>query len=122
MPKSVSELLLYGLIVAGFLLFNYVMQQLAKKARQEQERAEALAPPPEAVLPEDISGRAPAAPPAAPEPVAPGVLARRAEARAPLRRRTAAELFFRTRKDLRQAVVVMTVLGPCRAQEPPDSR
>ena len=118
MPKSASELLLYGLLIAGFLLFNYVTQQLAKKARQEQ--AEALPPPPGAVPPEDIWGRAPAAAPATPEPVAPAVPVRRAEAPAQPRRRMTSGILFRTRKDLRHAVVLMTVLGPCRALKPND--
>ncbi len=113
MPKSTSELLLYGLLIAGFLLFNYVMQRLSKKAQQEQ--AEALPPPPGDGPPEDIWGRAPAAPPATPEPAVP---AQRAEAPAQPRRRTASGILFRTRKDLRHAVVLMTVLGPCRALEP----
>ncbi len=118
MPKSASELLLYGLLIAGFLLFNYVMQRLSKKAQQEQ--AEALPPPPGAGPPEDIWGRASAVPPATPEPVAPAVPAQRAEAPAQPRRRTASGILFRTRKDLRHAVVLMTVLGPCRALEPHD--
>ena len=118
MPKSTSELLLYGLLIGGFLLFNYVTQQLAKKARQEEE-AEA-APLPGDGPPQDIWGRAPAEAPATPEPVAPGVPARRAEVPAQPRRRTTPGLLFRTRKDLRHAVVLMTVLGPCRALKPND--
>ena len=119
MPGSASELLFYGLIIAGFLLFNYVTQQLAKKARQEQAEALPL-PPPGAVPPEDIWGRAPAAAPATPEPVAPAVPVRRAEAPAQPRRRMTSGILFRTRKDLRHAVVLMTVLGPCRALRPDD--
>ena len=118
MPGSASELLFYGLIVAGFLLFNYVTQQLAKKARQEQ--AEALPPPPAVVPPEDIWGGAPAAPQDTPEPFAPAVPVRSADAPARSRRRTTSGSLFRTRKDLRHAVVLMTVLGPCRALKPDD--
>ncbi len=122
MQQSSSELLIYGLMIAGFLLFNFVMQRLAKKARQAEEAAAqsgAAAPPPVEAPPEDIWGRTPAAPAAAPGPVAPAVPARRAEAPAQPRRRTAAGLLFPTRKDLRHAVVLMTVLGPCRALDPP---
>ena len=115
MPGSASELLFYGLIVAGFLLFNYVTQQLAKKARQEQSEA-----PPEDGPPEDIWGRAPAAPQDTPEPFAPAVPVRSADAPARSRRRTTSGSLFRTRKDLRHAVVLMTVLGPCRALRPDD--
>ena len=117
MPGSASELLFYGLIVAGFLLFNYVTQQLAKKARQTEAEAP---PPPGDGPPEDIWGRAPAAAPATPEPVAPAVPVRRAEVPAQPRRRMTSGILFRTRKDLRHAVVLMTVLGPCRALRPDD--
>ena len=76
MPKSGTELLFLGLVIAGFMLFNYVAQQLAKKARAQQEAteaepaAEAPAPAPEDEPLQDIWGRAPAKPPAAPEVVA----------------------------------------------------
>ena len=125
MPKSASELLLYGLLIAGFLLFNYVMQRLAKKARQQQEQERAqqpeAAPSPEDEPPEDIWVRRPQPDLlAAAAPVEP---ARRVEtiaaAPAPPPRRTAPRALFRSRQDLRHAIVVMTVLGPCRAQEPP---
>ena len=112
-----SELLIYGLIIAGYLLFNYVMQRLAKKARQGEA---ASTPPPGDGPPEDVWGRAPAVPPVTPEPVAPPVPVRRAEASAQPRRRTPSGSLFRTRKDLRHAVVLMTVLGPCRALKPGD--
>ncbi|MEX2198123.1 MAG: hypothetical protein WD886_04885 [Burkholderiales bacterium] len=123
MGKSGSELLVYGLIIAGFLLFNYLAQKLAKKAREQQEAAEheAAEVPPvaqEDTL-EDIWGRLPAAPAAAaplPEqrPAPRGV--------PPPARPAATRRLFRNRQDLRHAIVLMTVLGPCRAQEPPDPR
>jgi len=127
MPKSGSELLYLGLIIAGFMLFNYVARRLAKKAREQQEVAEAApaaaasAPPPADGPLEDIWGRVPAPRPAAPEPVARAVPAPQAGPPAPSCRRTGAQM-FRTRKALRQAIVVMTVLGPCRALEPHERR
>ena len=36
------------------------------------------------------------------------------------KRRTATQLRLRNRADLRQGIVIMTVLGPCRALEHPD--
>lgn len=36
------------------------------------------------------------------------------------KRRTASQLRLRNRADLRQGIVIMTVLGPCRALEHPD--
>jgi hypothetical protein len=129
MPKSGSELLFLALIIGGFMLFNYVAQQLAKKAREQQQAAQAEAPPAaeeEAPPPgdeplEDIWGRAPVTPPAAPAPVARTAPKPQAAPPLPSRRRSGARL-FRTRKDLRHAIVLMTVLGPCRALEPHERR
>jgi len=120
MGKSGSELLVYGLIIAGFLLFNYLAQKLAKKAREQQEAAEreaadALPEEPEEEL-DDPWGRRHATAVQLPEPrPAPRVAA-------PPGRRAATRRLFRTRQDLRHAIVLMTVLGPCRALEPPDPR
>src|SRR3990170_5931833 len=122
MGKSGSELLVYGLIIAGFLLFNYLARRLAQKAREQQEaaeQAEAQAPPAEAEGElEDVWGRAPATRPAA---------MRVPEQRAPAPAVTppppaATRRLFRTRQDLRHAIVLMTVLGPCRALEPHERR
>ena len=128
MGKSGSELLVYGLIIAGFLLFNYLAQQLAKKAREQQEAAareaaeqEAAQAPPAALEEalEDIWGRPPAAPVAAmqvpePRPAPRGV--------PPPSPPAATRRLFGSRQDLRHAIVLMTVLGPCRALEPPEQR
>ncbi len=116
MGTSGSELLVYGLIIAAFVLFNYLAQQVARKVREQQEAAEreAAPPPVEEEAPEDTWGRAAAATPMpvarAPEPVT---------ALPPVPRAMAAGTLFRTRQDLRHAIVVMTVLGPCRALDPP---
>jgi hypothetical protein len=123
MGKSGSELLVYGLIIAGFLLFNFLAQKLARKAREQQEaveRAEAQAQPAEAEdTLEDPWGRPLAAPVPAPQPAvrrAPATLA------PPARHARSPHALFRTPQDLRRAIVVMTVLGPCRALEPFDRR
>lgn len=126
MQGSSSQLLIYGLVIAGFLLFNYFMQRMSRRA-QEQERArarEAASPQPEDEPLEDIwSRRASVAAPPERMPVA--VLAPAPDAEAPAdaprkaHRSAAARRLFRTRQDLRRAVVMMTVLGPCRALEPP---
>ncbi len=120
------DFLIYGLLIAAFLLFNYVVQQAAKRARaqQEQEQAQqqAAAPSPEDEPLDYLWGRRPQADlPAVAAPVEPAcrVEAIAAE-RAPAPRRTAPATLFRSRQDLRHAIVVMTVLGPCRALEPHD--
>jgi hypothetical protein len=117
------DLLIYVLIFLGILLLNYVMQRAARR-RQQEEQAQVEAPaepPPAADEPlEDIwgrtSARAPApAPVLAPHP-APPVLA---QAPAP-RLMHPARVLLMDKRDLRRAVVLMMVLGPCRAQEPPE--
>jgi hypothetical protein len=52
MQQSGSELLIYGLIIGVILLFNYVMQQLARRAREQEEAAARDAP----ILPAETSG------------------------------------------------------------------
>lgn len=155
---SISELLVYGLVIAAFLVFNYVTTQAARRARQEDaRRAEAAGVGaadehawgrhPAPLAGEDIqqpaqyqwgrhTGAVPGTPTERPEaqwstsvPVTSTLPARTTQAPAsadfeqpriasrpvPLARR-----LFETRSDLRRAVVAMTVLGPCRALEPPD--
>jgi hypothetical protein len=126
MQQSGSELLIYGLIIGVILLFNYVMQQLARRAREQEEAAARDAPilPAENEMLENIWGRASQAlvpeTDAMPAPV--GRARQHATAAAQARRLATAQQLFRTRHDLRQAIVLMTVLGPCRALEPPESR
>lgn len=118
------DLVTYGLLFAAFLLFNFVIRQMAKRARelQEEERAQqarAAASPPEDEPLEEIWGRRPH-PEATLAPVA-GVPAQRAPAIGALptaSRRPARRHLLRTRQDLREAVMAMAVLGPCRALEP----
>lgn len=116
MGESGSRLLIIGLIIAGFMLFNHFARQAAKRLREQQEAAERAAAPEEREEPEDIWGRQ--APPPAPSEAPP---APRFVPAAPPPARAAHPL-FRTRQDLRRAIVAMTVLGPCRAQEPPEQR
>jgi hypothetical protein len=122
MGKSGSELLVYGLIIAGFLLFNYLARKLARKAREQQEAAEqaaAQAPPEEAAEQlEDIWSRARAAQLATIQ--VPGQRAPMPAVAPPPP--AATRRLFRTRQDLRHAIVLMTVLGPCRALEPHEQR
>ncbi|MCL4744047.1 MAG: hypothetical protein KJZ83_01410 [Burkholderiaceae bacterium] len=134
-----SELLVYVVIFIAVAAFNYVMKMLAQRARQMQERQQAAqeelrrqsmgddepeageldagwgrsgqaAMPAAAEAPE-----APASRPAAPR--AAGAV-RAASARSA--RRSAATELLRSRENLRNAIVVMAVLGPPRALKPHD--
>ena len=108
--------LLYVLGFIAIVLFNYIAQRAARR-RQEEEQAQAQpAPPPvEEPLLEDIWGRTPApAPVLAPRPA---TLPNAAQPPAP-RRTHPVRALLHDRRDLRRAVVLMMVLGPCRSQEP----
>jgi len=124
--ETFPEELIYILIFGAILLFQYVMQRFARRRQSEAPQEEPLPQeepiPQEEPLPE-IWGRAPAIPAGSP------VLVERvgrskalAAAVAIPRRRPAVRSLLGGRRELRRAIVIMTILGPCRAQEPPDIR
>jgi hypothetical protein len=121
--------LLYVLAFLAIIVFNFITQRAARRRQQQEQAEQALAPEPAPVKQapveqaplEDIWGRSAAAAPApvavvAPRPAPP---AARAEPRLP-RRIHPARALLKDKRDLRRAVVLMMVLGPCRAQEPPE--
>jgi hypothetical protein len=115
--------LIYVLIFLGIVLFNF-MRQLAARRRQQEEEAQAktAAPAPAEEPPlEDVWGRTPAPAAAAPAVIVarPAPPAIRAEPPAP-RRLHPVRALLQDSRDLRRAVILMMVLGPCRAQEPPE--
>lgn len=116
--------LLYVLAFIGFVLFNYMSQKAARRRKQEAAPQVPEGEPPAAAPPDepldDYWGRtsvpAPASAPAlierpAPLPVAAAPSQRRAH---PVR------ALLSDRRDLRRAVILAMVLGPCRAHEPPE--
>lgn len=120
--------LIYVLVFLGLVVFNFVVQQMARRRQQEaagQEAQPEEPPVPEDEPLEDLWGRSPAP---APEPVrAPVVVPRPVRspgaAQAPTQRpRHPVRVLLQSKRDLRRAAVLMTVLGPCRAQEPPEQR
>jgi hypothetical protein len=122
--------LLYVLAFIGFILFNYFVQKAARRRREEEQAQAAPQPAPplaEEELLEDIWGRTPTPAPApAPAPTPAPVLAPRpaalpiaAQPPAP-RRAHPVRALLHDKRDLRRAVVLMMVLGPCRSQEPPE--
>lgn len=112
--------LIYLLIFLGIIVFNFLRQQAARRRQEEQAQAPPE-PPPAAEEPlEDVWGRLPApAPAAAPvlavRPAPPALPAAPPHQRRPHPVRAA----LKDKRDLRRAVILMMVLGPCRAQEPP---
>ena len=121
--------ILYVLAFVGFILFNFLTQQAAARRRQREAQARAGEAPEAAPdLPadprdeplEDIWGRIPTpAQAAAPLPVAAAVPVHVPAPHAPKRLHPVRAL-LKDKRDLRRAVVLMMVLGPCRAQEPPE--
>jgi hypothetical protein len=132
MPQSIPDIIVYGVIVAGFLLFNYVLQRRANNARRQQQQEAELDPLAQAQAaaeqPQDYAwGRAPGAAPLPVEPprvvtydMAPAAPAGTLDV--PARPNAVARSLLRSRKEVRHAIVLMTVLGPCRALEPYDNR
>ena len=124
-----SNLLIYGLFIAAYLLFNFLMQQLAaKRARQQQERVQQEQAQRDALMTsadeplDQLWGRG-GQQEEAQEPVVTVEPARRrieAGAGAAPTPRLSPYTLLRSRQSLRDAIVVMTVLGPCRALDPHD--
>jgi hypothetical protein len=112
--NSFPDELIYVLIFAAILLFLYVVQRIRRRQQSEAPQDEPLP---------EIWGRAPAIP--AVSPVPPERVGRSealAASAAIPRRRSAVRSLPGTRRDLRRAIVIMTILGPCRAFEPFDIR
>jgi hypothetical protein len=110
--------LLYVLGFIAIVLLNYFVQRAARRRQQEEQ---AQAQPVEEELLEDIWGRTPR-PAAAPAPAplaAPRPVPVAAPPPAP-RRTHPVRALLHDKRDLRRAVVLMMVLGPCRSQEPPE--
>jgi hypothetical protein len=106
--------------VLGFIalvLFNYLTQRAARRrAQQEKAQAAPVPPPIEEETPEELWGRSAATPAPAP---APGLVPRAASPPPP--RLHPVRALLKDKRDLRRAVVLVMVLGPCRAQEPSGS-
>lgn len=113
--------LIYFLIFLAIVAYNILSHRAARR-RQQEEQAQAEPPPADDEPLEDVWGRVPAppVPPAAPLGVA-RVAPHRIAAQAPAPRRVhPVRALLRDRRDLRRAVALMIVLGPCRGQEPPE--
>lgn len=124
----VSDLLLYALLLGAIMLFNLLRQLLSRRRRQQPEP-----PPPiaEQAPTEEFWGRTPATLPPlqrALEELPPGARRPGAQPREmPAARRLAsareaAAALSGSRRGLRQGMVALAVLGPCRALSPYDER
>jgi hypothetical protein len=109
--------LLYVLGFIAIVLHNYFVLRAARRRQQEEVAQAQPAPPVEEALPEDVWGRTPAPTPVVAPP--PATLPIAAQPPAP-RRTHPVRALLHDKRDLRRAVVLMMVLGPCRSQEPPE--
>ena len=125
--------LIYLVLIAGFVLFNWLTEAAAQRRRQEEqaqvEEAETpgqYEPEPPAFEPEPVEYRWGNVPARVPEPApAPAPVSRPAPAVAApssARRLHPVRALLKDKPSLRRAVILSMVLGPCRAQEPPDQR
>jgi len=118
-----TELLTFALFVGGFMLISRLFKWAVERARKQQpEQAPPPVPLPEVASLDATWGSEAQA--ASWQGATGAELARRMETIAPgavpQPPRHAANALLRSRQDLRHAIVVMTVLGPCRALDPPD--
>ncbi|MBI1942797.1 MAG: hypothetical protein HYS35_03955 [Betaproteobacteria bacterium] len=120
MNRFPPDLLIYVLLIAGILLFNYLAQ---RAARSRQTQAAGGEPPAQDAPLEEIFRRAQPLPAADPVPASAPAPARARETHRLAddvpRRRSAARGLLKGRRDLQRAIVLAAVLGPCRALEPP---
>lgn len=118
-----NELLIFGVLIVAYLLFNYFMEQVAKRARERQQQAAQRQEAASSAMVDEpaeyLWGRKPGAEsPAVSTDIEPRPRIEAIAAPAPAPRVTAPHALFRSTADLRHAIMVMTVLGPCRALEP----
>lgn len=115
--KSVPAELLYVLMFLAIVLFQYLMKRFGPQAPQEptwDERLEQIAEAREDVpLAQAVPATADARFGWGPAPVSSLV---------PPRRRFSRASLMGARREVQNAVVVATILGPCRAFEPHDVR
>lgn len=124
--KGFPPELVYVLIFGAVLLFNFLMQKAAKRQQEEAARNA----PVEEEIPEEEWNPAPVVASVRPEPEE--VLVHRRSVAAPAaaapttqprrRLRVARQSLLGARWDIQEAVVVATILGRCRADEPHDVR
>jgi hypothetical protein len=117
--RSFPPELIYFLIFAAIFLFQYLMKLAARQSAQQGRQPETGVPE----LPFPSSYEVARVEPAWPGPRAPGDdFGRRPEQRVAVRqrprRRFSRQSLFGTRRDVQNAVVIATILGPCRALEP----
>lgn len=120
--KSFPPELIYVLIFVGIYLVQYMMKRRGSQAPQEPVQDVPVAQPPDEITP-DLAGLEWGTPMGGSSSRASGDEPGRPEApttlRAHARRRFSRQSLMGTPRDVQNAVVIATILGPCRALEPP---
>jgi len=115
--KSIPPEVVYALLFAGIILFQYIMKRFAPPAPQ---------PAPLAEFPEDIPEEIQAIPKARAERSKAAAQFGRTGARSPAaprsKRRFSRQALMGSRQAVQNAIVIATILGPCRANEQHDVR
>ena len=131
--KNIPEELIYVLIFGAILLFQYLMKRFGPQQQPDEAPQEAPLPQEqpaaqEELLP-DLWGRGSTVPAVSPVTAASDIRFGRAEALGatgtlPGRRsrRFSRNALLGNRREVQNAIVIATILGPCRAYEPHDIR
>jgi hypothetical protein len=118
------DLFLYGVLLVAIVLWNLLMRVLARRRRQQQDSPPPVDSPGAAPVPQPW-GRAGEPEPWGRQPGAPDGAATAARSEpvwaSPPAQRRPGSTRFRSRQEVRQAIIAMTVLGPCRAMDPYDA-
>ena len=110
--------LIYVLMFAAIVLFQYLMKRFGPQAPEEPAWDERLEQ-----IPEEVAAAVTPAAASGASGVATGLAGRSAAPRvAPARRRFSRNSLMGSGRAVQDAVVVATILGPCRAFEAHDSR
>lgn len=123
--------LIYALIFGAILLFQYLIKRFGPQQQPDEAPQQAPLPPEKPAAQEefleDIWGRAPAVPAVSPAAAISDIRFGRAEAPGatvtlPGRRsrRFSRSALMGNRREVQNAIVIATILGPCRAFEPHD--
>ena len=128
--KNLPEELIYVLVFGAILLFQYLMKRFGPQQQPDEAPQEAPLPQEKPTAQEeflpDIWGRAPAVPAVSPVAAASDIRFGRSGApgasTALAQRRFSRKALMGNRRDVQNAIVIATILGPCRAYEPHDIR
>jgi hypothetical protein len=115
--KISPDLLIYVLIFAAIVLFQYLMKRFGPQQQPQPPQDE-----PEPELPAQEQAAAQVSPAAAASDVRFGRSGAPSASIAFPERRFSRRALLGNRRDVQNAIVIATILGPCRAYEPHDIR